>query len=278
MAFLYESSEALWFYRHSVRGPDVVLGYALQGPVQVAIAGHWYVRHNDRALPDSYFAEELVPEVARLRVPGLSVMSCRALAPRVLDSIASLRSLALIDLSNTRADDEVVAALSDCQALEVLLLAGSAITDRALDSLASFSSLRSLGLGWTDITDDGIERLAESETLERLVLRATSVSDRCIDAIAAMPRLRSLDLQETAISDEGVERLAALRPELEELHLGYTSVSDACVPALLELPKLTTLMLRATETTSAHDARLRAHLSRCQGSVRSATPPLGLIR
>lgn len=277
--FELRSDLALRAYAHVFWAIDRALGDTLDGDAISIPAGlDWYVAHVDRQLDGGYLPT-LVAEVEALALPGLSLASCRRLAPADAGALASATTLELVDLFNTATNDQSVAQLDELAQLRILNLAGTAISDASLAKIAALPSLEVLHLGWTQISDAGLATLTQARKLHTLDLRGTAIGDAGMAALARMPALRALGLQELAVSDAGVSALTPLAERLEVLDLGYTKIGAASVAKLASLERLHTLSLRATQLGEEHDEALVAGLEALTPGHRNPRGELrGLIR
>ncbi len=239
----FASDVALEVFIHG-EGRDIPLGSTLDGPISVPLSESWFVRHCDHELGDAHLPE-LLAEVKRAAIPGLSLSSLRHVSPSAMADIATLDHLTYLDLFNTSANDDVVGALRPLDKLAGLDLSGTAISDAASGHISELTALRRLSLGWTDLTSEGVGALARRTTLTHLSLRGVSIDASALRAIASLP-LEHLDLQETALGDLELEALADLSPTLAHLNLAYSAVTQDGVALLAAFPRLRALVLRGS--------------------------------
>jgi hypothetical protein len=120
----------------------------------------------------------------------------------------------------------------------LLDLSETRINDDALAAIAKLPNLEDLNLWHTRVTDDGIALLVDSK-LKRLNLDdITGIGDGATEHLAKITSLEFLHLGKTGVTDEGLEKLKTL-VNLTEINLNNTALTKKAVDALqAKLPKL----------------------------------------
>ena len=134
-------------------------------------------------------------------------------------------------------------------------LSNTKATDDVLKDVNQFTELRVLRLGKTKITSNGLRHL-RLPNLEILFLQDTSITDKGLLAIRKMPRLKFLFLNGTNISDNVFNDLLRLK-RLRVLELSHTAITDSAVHKLTKMRNLTFLAINGTKLTKTAKAKLR---------------------
>lgn len=114
-------------------------------------------------------------------------------------------------LHGSDAGDEVMEHIAALPWLEILDLRDTTVTSLGIAQLEGFDRLWLLNLNGTAINDKALETIATMTALQELSLVDTAVTDACVAHLSALPKLRVLNLTGTKVSDRGVRQLAALR-------------------------------------------------------------------
>jgi internalin A len=252
--------------------------------------GNWYV-HSAYTELDEPRLGQLLTEVKRLRVPGLSLEGpvigvppeawsqlaelkdlkwlslkhmCDEHGFSRLDSaiphLARLTGLEHLDLSATEINDQGVSQLRDLKSLRSLNLSATSVTDAAMHTLLHFDQLRDLRLRSTDISTEGVRVIASMPSIQRLDLSMTRVNAHSIAELHAAKHLSHLDIRYNEIDDSFTASLRSLR-RLETLRISGkhdSRITDAAMEHITELPNLKELSLPVAEITDLGVARLRA--------------------
>lgn len=141
-----------------------------------------------------------------------------------------------VDLSDTPAGDDVVAALGVFPTIQTLNCSNA-----------------------PRITGQGFAAWSPASQLESLYLVSTAVDDAGLHQIGRLPSLKTLQLGHTKITDAGLPAVDHLS-NLETLSLSNTAVTDAGLISLRDLRKLSTIMVRDTGATSRGVLELRRML------------------
>ncbi len=244
----------------------------------------WFVEPLDLDLSERQLGL-LVDEIARHRVPGLSLRGARRLGDTQVARLAMLTGLRVLDLTGTRVSGAGLAALDRLADLRGLYLAGTQVKDDDLASLAArHPALEAIDLEGCAIGDAGVAALA-ALPLRQIGLASTGITDKGADALHVhLSRLTSLDLGETNVSDNGLIWLSnayrlrqlglwktrvtnrflpvlTLDKSLESLDLSETAVDDAGIQTLYKiglLYRLTSLDLSTTKVSDKAGRLLRS--------------------
>jgi hypothetical protein len=159
-----------------------------------------------------------------------------------LAEIATLPSLAILNLGGSTISDEGVRHLGAMRSLRCLDLARTKISDRALEYLEPLRELEVLDLDGTNVTDDGVRHLTGCRSLRCLRLGHTHVSDGAMEHIACLPALDSLSVYDDDVGDGAICDLARLA-KLSDLDLRATRITDDGLQSLARVESLRTLLL-----------------------------------
>ena len=142
---------------------------------------------------------------------------------RALESIAKLKGLTSVELSNLALDDSGVERLS---------------------ALPRLRSLRILS--FTQVHGEGLARLG---ALERLDLWSDRIDDCSLEIISKLGRLKELSLVGGKITDKGLKHLVGL-PEVRSLQANTALIEDNELRTIAGLPKLQRLEVRHSRLTA----------------------------
>lgn len=141
-----------------------------------------------------------------------------------------------VDLSDTPAGDDVVAALGVFPTIQTLNCSNA-----------------------SRITGQGFSAWSPNAAIESLYLVSTALDDAGLHQVGRLHSLKTLQLGQTKITDAGLPAVDHLS-NLETLSLSNTAVTDAGLVSLRDLRKLSTLMVRDTGTTPRGVVELRRML------------------
>ena len=153
--------------------------------------------------------------------------------------------------------DQGVAAIADCEKLEVLaLIEMSQLTGAGLDHLRKLPALRSLDLrNCGALTEEDFAQLSKLQGLTELKLGGPNVNDRVLEQVASLPKLTSLTIEDAEISDAGMQQLAGqteLARRLRRLALARCfGVMDDGLTGIDLFTSLETLSLRGVMVTGS---------------------------
>ncbi|MBC8870737.1 MAG: hypothetical protein H8E44_15045 [Planctomycetes bacterium] len=179
---------------------------------------------------------------------SLSVVSDR-ITSNVVSTLAKLKKLGALTLSDARIDDEGLRQLAALKTLRALEVRGSdAISDRGVSFLEALEALESLKLDSKRVTSKSGPTLARMKHLKALLLPNTQFGDEGLRSLRDLKGLTGLDLSGTLVTNVGEE----LRfPELGLLYLDDTKLTDEGMRYLSRLPKLRLLTIPGTRVTNA---------------------------
>lgn len=120
-------------------------------------------------------------------------------------------------LHGRRAGDELMDHVAALPWLEILDLRDTSVSSLGVAKLKGFDRLWSLNLSGTMVDDHALETIATFRSLQELSLVDTTVTDACVAHLSILPRLRVLNLEGTKVSDRGVRELAEV-PTLQILN------------------------------------------------------------
>ena len=118
------------------------------------------------------------------------------------------RRVTSVDLSNTKVDDGVLLALTDCPELRTLNLDNSSLPDGVGEYLGHLTRLNRLTMPGTGITDSDTARFGQLTNLGELDLGNNPITDATLVRLQNLP-LRRLDLHYTTVTREEINRLRA---------------------------------------------------------------------
>ncbi len=168
-----------------------------------------------------------------------------------------------LSLSGPAVTDNTLATVARMKNLQAIDLTDTSITDDGLKHLQGLTDLRHLHLrGNGGITDAGMWSLRPLTRLESLDLSATKISDAGLANLGVFSQLRSLSASGTRITDAGLPTIAAWT-QLEALTLSNTKVSDRGIFLLAPLANLGSLSLDGTEVTREGANALQRGLLNC---------------
>lgn len=137
-----------------------------------------------------------------------------------------------VDLSDTAATDEAVAAISLLPHVRTINCTNARqIKGSSLDRLVGLKNLETLHLVGTELDDAGLSRIKDLTSLKTLNLNGTQITDAGMPAIDNLTNLQTLVLGDTKITDKGLVQLRDLR-ELSTLILRNTKTTPRGVKEL----------------------------------------------
>jgi hypothetical protein len=157
-----------------------------------------------------------------------------------LKALGPLPQLTVLNLSNTRVDDEGVQHLCHWRLLEEIYLDNTAITDESIRELARLKHLARLCVSNTQIGDVGLARLSLSQSLEDLDVSSTQITDSGLAYLLRLPHLFNVTLANNRITDVGlaaVEKMGSRNSigRLNTIDLSGTGVTEAGVMRLVAM-------------------------------------------
>ena len=115
------------------------------------------------------------------------------------------------------AGDAVMDHIAALPWLEVLDLRDTAVTSLGITKLSGFDRLWSLNLNGTWINDVAVQTIGRLRALEELSLVDTAITDACVENLLALEKLTVLNLEGTKLSHGAIRKLAEL-PSLKVLN------------------------------------------------------------
>ena len=150
---------------------------------------------------DQITARGLGSLVAMENLDSLKIL-CQKITPQEFFVLGRIPSLKLLVLHATRANDDVVAALTTLSQLESLDLSETGITAAAGAPLSRFTNLHFLNLTST-ATDDSTIAAIRSLPIQNLMLSRTGISNASLDIIKQMKSLESLEVATCSVTGAG---------------------------------------------------------------------------
>ena len=165
------------------------------------------VRGSSRFSPESLRSLASLRDLKTLELTDVSMEHWDL---RELLSCGRLRELELINCNIADSDLEGLTVLS----LDILRLDKSTISDVGMRYISQIQSLRRLSLAYTAISTLGLSEVLRLHQLQELDLEGTWVDDDCLDTIRRLKKLRSIVLTNTEVSPAAIDELRAALPHL----------------------------------------------------------------
>ncbi|WP_197454727.1 SUMF1/EgtB/PvdO family nonheme iron enzyme [Stieleria varia] len=160
-------------------------------------------------------------DIASLRLLNqLSLRDISTLSDSDFATLGRLRQLERLELFETKAGDQTVAACNGLNQLRTLVIDGDALTDNGLQTIADIPSLHELYIrGNSQITDQGLQSLWRLPNLRQLELRGTAITGTGLAALCELPKLRDLQIDGDGLSDAGRQVVTQLQESCPELRI-----------------------------------------------------------
>ncbi|KAG2174233.1 hypothetical protein INT43_004254 [Umbelopsis isabellina] len=181
--------------------------------------------------------EELCLSASSVSITKLSLSGCDVITNAGIQNLQSLKHLEYLDLSNCKATDKSLSALTKLPALTHLYLATTKITSMGLKLFAEAAQCKE---SLQTIVVNGCQGINSSDTfcllanfphLHQISLASTSLPSPCdIPPPSTFKELDFLDISNTGIGDTEVRRILSSMKALKELKL--TGCRPISVPAL----------------------------------------------
>jgi hypothetical protein len=192
---------------------------------------------------------------------SLQLSQCRNLQDGDFTLLRDLPRLSTLDLQQTAAGDQAIAALRGLNSLRDLKIGSDALSDHGLKMIGDLVSLRTLTLGQesTRITDAGFADFWRLVNLEQLSIAGPAVSGQGFGPLAELPQLRRLYLNHRRWHGAAAQHLADM-PKLTELSIGDRSAggpngfTDQSLLELAESRSLKKLTLYRQGTSVSEEA------------------------
>lgn len=285
--------------------------------IKLATDQHWYVHPTSRAIDDEQFAA-ICREVRKKHILALSLQAPtsqvshegwapigtlselkwlslkdlrgkgqRSQVADVLEHVANLSELEVIDLSNTGVPCQAIAPLRTLRHLISINLGGNRITDECVQHLAAMPLLTTLGLRGADITEDVLMQIAALRGLRCLDISFTKCGNGALMELRRAESLVELNMDDTLVDDETIKALSGLR-KIRSIGLGGvhgTKISSAGLSQLQQWPELESLRISNVDLSERICADLRVlqnlrsvALNRCQPIGSHATALLANLQ
>jgi hypothetical protein len=185
-----------------------------------------------------------------------------------LAQLAQLTRLRRLDLGGTRdgsvnITDAGARSLAQLRALRDLILSQTALTAEGVRLLGSITPLEQLDLSLTEVTDDSLQPFGDLKNLRSLKLRGTQVQGPALQHLAKCQSLESLQLSELSRFDSDALRHLVGHPRLKSLNLSGTRLDKRAVEHLQRIPSLELLEMNDSGVAEADVRELRAALPKC---------------
>ena len=153
----------------------------------------------------------------------------------VLESLAGLSEMAVLELFESNVTDDGLVLLQGQTKLKHIVLTGTPITGSGLQHLQGLPALARLELAWTEITNESILQLQGLAKLEHLDLSATAISDASVESLSGLKSLKTLNVEYTDLSLEGITRIRTALPNSRVIS---SFVPDSVVQETKPLPAI----------------------------------------
>ena len=173
----------------------------------------------------------------------LQIFNCRTLNDEMAATLAGLKSLKSLALTNTVINDATVEMIvkSFPNLIDLDLSSNTNMTSGVVKIVSGMSQLQRLTLVQNQVNDIGAQRLSKLQELRALDLRGNmEAGDMALEVVAALPKLTGLKHRSTAVTDSGLEYLSR-NQTLESLLMQDFAVTDQSGPHLAKLGKLSQL-------------------------------------
>lgn len=164
-------------------------------------------------------------------------------------------TLQAVDLSYTFTNDDTVAFLLPCTALDEVSLEKSRVTFAGLKKLAPLRRIKQLHLSNLPLRDDAIEFIKTTwPELEVLTIASAGVTGKGVKMLARLPNLRMVSVSDCRLTDDDLEPLT--RTNLAELFVNENFITDKSLQRFSKMPYLRVLNIHECKNIS--DAAIRA--------------------
>lgn len=176
-------------------------------------------------------------------------LNSRGITSRAIPVFLRMKNLKVLELVNTRIDDDGLRTLTGLKHVLALGLDESIqISDKGIRTLAAFDTLAVLSLNGLSITSESARSLSQLTNLRGLMLSKTKFDDAGLRQLASLKNLRVLQLEGTGVVNVGTD----LRfPTLEYLNVRNTDLTDNGLKHLSYCSRLRCLDVSRTCITKA---------------------------
>jgi hypothetical protein len=145
-----------------------------------------------------------------------------------------LKNLRLIDFSDAKVGDEILADVGRVEGLGYLALNGTDISDYGLAHLAGLRRLSGIDVSATAVSGQGFKHLADLP-IARVTARRNSLTKEGLHWLGRMSRLEALHLGGSNLEGRGLAYLNGF-VRLRYLELADTSIDGSSLKLLSDLP------------------------------------------
>jgi Leucine-rich repeat (LRR) protein len=215
-----------------------------------------------KMVPDGVITEIVIREGSNLSADDIALFG----------KLADLESLQILNCRDL--NDEMAASLAGLKNLSKLAITNSVVTDATVELIAgSFPKLKDLDLSSnTLITNSAMRTIAGLSGLERLTLVQMNFNDLGTSHLSKLQNLRALDLRGNMEAGDMTMQAVGALPKLSALRHRTTTVSDSGMEYLAQSTTLDSLLVQdfmITSQAGEHIAKLsnltQLEIFRCQG-------------
>ena len=241
------------------------------------------------ALPSAHAADPADVAAARARVAGIAgatsagtdtiteivIPDGSGIVAADIDLFARLDGLTKLQILNCRElDDAMVASLAGLKGLTTLAITNSGITDAGVETIAeSFPNLVDLDLSSnTNLTGAAMKSIASLPKLERLALVQTRFNDLNFRRLSKLGELKAVDLRGNMEAGDMTLGVLGRLPGLRAVKHRSSVVTDEGLAELAKAAALDSLLAQDFAITNASGQHLAAltnlaslEIFRCQG-------------
>lgn len=173
----------------------------------------------------------------------LQIMNCRSLDDEMAATLAGLKGLRALALTNSTINDATVELIvkSFPALVDLDLSSNTNLTSGVLRTICQLTKLQKLALVQNRFNDISTQQLAALTELRSLDLRGNmEAGDMTLEVVGKLPKLSGFKHRSTAVNDGGMEYLSA-NQSIESLLLQDFVITDQSGPHLAKLSKLSQL-------------------------------------
>lgn len=181
--------------------------------------------------------DEAIKSLANTDIEELSLESCENLTEACSESLARMKYLTELNVSNTKLGNVTLQKIAPLK-LNGLRVAYCPISDEGIANLASSKTLTSLHVSSTPLTRKGFSSLRNLDIRELNVDSCKHFDDACLELVVkSFPNLKYLMLNNTSVTPSEIKHLAKLK-NLRILHVVLRKLNDDDLAPLLDALKL----------------------------------------
>ena len=173
----------------------------------------------------------------------LQIFNCRTLNDEMATTLANLKGLTSLAITNSAITDATVEAIVKTypKLTDLDLSSNTNMTTKIVKILSDMPQLQRLTLVQNRVNDIGAQRLSQLTALRALDMRGNmEAGDMALDVVAGLPKLTAFKHRSTAVSDSGIESLSRSQT-LDSLLIQDFNITDQSGQSLAKLGKLTQL-------------------------------------